>query len=224
MPAQLSRGIHICSSLLQHGVASRLLQPAACASLASLPLVLQPFTCLRSFSTDSRNTSHLRDFAIIGRFKHLQLSELKASVLISTWYLSLLPDGLSDLVAAHVDHGKTTLMDRLLSRTGNTLAGDRVMDSNALEKERGITISSKYTSFVYKGHTINAVDTPGHADFGGEVERYVGNGLGNMTTSKAHAIMNVYKRCTHSKHASSTQTFGLVSNAEYWAWWTELCC
>lgn len=75
------------------------------------------------------------------------------------------------LAAAHVDHGKTTLMDRLLSRTGNTLAGDRVMDSNALEKERGITISSKYTSFVYKGHTINAVDTPGHADFGGEVER-----------------------------------------------------
>ena len=75
------------------------------------------------------------------------------------------------MVAAHVDHGKTTLMDRLLSRTGNALAGDRVMDSNALEKERGITISSKYTSFVYKGHTINAVDTPGHADFGGEVER-----------------------------------------------------
>lgn len=83
----------------------------------------------------------------------------------------------SVLVAAHVDHGKTTLMDRLLSRTGNTLAGDRVMDSNALEKERGITISSKYTSFVYKGHTINAVDTPGHADFGGEVERYETNTL-----------------------------------------------
>ena len=73
--------------------------------------------------------------------------------------------------AAHVDHGKTTLMDRLLSQTGNTLAGDRVMDSNTLEIERGITISSKYTSFAYKGYTINAVDTPGHADFGGEVER-----------------------------------------------------
>lgn len=87
------------------------------------------------------------------------------------------PNNVSGLVAAHVDHGKTTLMDRLLSRTGNTLAGDRVMDSNALEKERGITISSKYTSFVYKGHTINAVDTPGHADFGGEVERYVTNPL-----------------------------------------------
>lgn len=87
----------------------------------------------------------------------------------------LLPDPFSGLVAAHVDHGKTTLMDRLLSRTGNTLAGDRVMDSNALEKERGITISSKYTSFVYKGHKINAVDTPGHADFGGEVERCVGH-------------------------------------------------
>ena len=93
------------------------------------------------------------------------------------------PDALAASVAAHVDHGKTTLMDRLLSRTGNTLAGDRVMDSNALEKERGITISSKYTSFVYKGHTINAVDTPGHADFGGEVERYVGNTLCNLPTS-----------------------------------------
>ena len=77
----------------------------------------------------------------------------------------------SPLTAAHVDHGKTTLMDRLLSQTGNTLAGDRVMDSNTLEIERGITISSKYTSFAYKGYTINAVDTPGHADFGGEVER-----------------------------------------------------
>ncbi|KAL3154804.1 hypothetical protein ABBQ38_011348 [Trebouxia sp. C0009 RCD-2024] len=140
MPAQIGRGIHVCSSLLQHSIANRLLLPAAGTSLANLPLVLQPFTCLRSFSAESRTTNHLRDFAII----------------------------------AHVDHGKTTLMDRLLSRTGNTLAGDRVMDSNALEKERGITISSKYTSFVYKGHTINAVDTPGHADFGGEVERILG--------------------------------------------------
>ena len=70
-----------------------------------------------------------------------------------------------------MDHGKTTLMDRLLAQNGNTFTEDRVMDSNVLEKERGITISSKYTSFSYKGYTINAVDTPGHADFGGEVER-----------------------------------------------------
>ena len=63
-------------------------------------------------------------------------------------------------------------MDRLLSHCGVALAGEeRFMDSNALEKERGITISAKYTSIQHKGHVINAVDTPGHADFGGEVER-----------------------------------------------------
>ena len=63
-------------------------------------------------------------------------------------------------------------MDRLLAHCGVALAGEeRYMDSNALEKERGITISAKYTSIAYKGHVINAVDTPGHADFGGEVER-----------------------------------------------------
>ena len=75
--------------------------------------------------------------------------------------------------AAHVDHGKTTLFDRLLSHCGTALTGERVMDSNALEKERGITISSKYTSMPFRGHMMNAVDTPGHADFGGEVERCV---------------------------------------------------
>lgn len=72
---------------------------------------------------------------------------------------------------AHVDHGKTTLVDKILAQNGAALSVDRVMDSNVMEKERGITISSKYTSLSYKGHTINVVDTPGHADFGGEVER-----------------------------------------------------
>ncbi|KAJ2000193.1 hypothetical protein GGI04_004245 [Coemansia thaxteri] len=79
-------------------------------------------------------------------------------------------------IIAHVDHGKTTLVDCLLKQSG-ALSGSaamqetRVMDSNTLEKERGITILSKVTSLVYNGHRINVVDTPGHADFGGEVER-----------------------------------------------------
>jgi GTP-binding protein len=78
-------------------------------------------------------------------------------------------------IIAHVDHGKTTLVDCLLKQSG-TLQGshsdqNRVMDSNDLERERGITILSKCTSIMYKGHRINIVDTPGHADFGGEVER-----------------------------------------------------
>ncbi|KIZ01064.1 putative GTP-binding protein TypA/BipA like protein [Monoraphidium neglectum] len=74
-------------------------------------------------------------------------------------------------ICAHVDHGKTTLFDRLLAQCDVSLSGERAMDSGALEKERGITILSKVTSFHYQGHLINALDTPGHADFGGEVER-----------------------------------------------------
>ena len=70
-----------------------------------------------------------------------------------------------------MDHGKTTLMDRLLAHCGMASSEDRFMDSNVMERERGITISSKYTSFSHAGITLNAVDTPGHADFGGEVER-----------------------------------------------------
>lgn len=78
-------------------------------------------------------------------------------------------------IIAHVDHGKTTLVDKLLRQTGTLTARssstERVMDSNDLEKERGITILSKNTAVVWKDHRINIVDTPGHADFGGEVER-----------------------------------------------------
>lgn len=78
-------------------------------------------------------------------------------------------------IIAHVDHGKTTLVDKLLQQTGtlNERAPkiERVMDSNALEKERGITILAKNTCVSWKNHHINIVDTPGHADFGGEVER-----------------------------------------------------
>lgn len=78
-------------------------------------------------------------------------------------------------IIAHVDHGKTTLVDKLLQQSGtlSTRAApvERIMDSNALEQERGITILAKNTSIEWQGHRINIVDTPGHADFGGEVER-----------------------------------------------------
>lgn len=78
-------------------------------------------------------------------------------------------------IIAHVDHGKTTLVDEMLKQSGtfrtNEQVVERVMDSNALERERGITILSKTTSVIYKDIKINIVDTPGHADFGGEVER-----------------------------------------------------
>lgn len=78
-------------------------------------------------------------------------------------------------IIAHVDHGKTTLVDQLLHQSGifraNEAVQERVMDSNDLERERGITILSKNTSVIYNDVKINIVDTPGHADFGGEVER-----------------------------------------------------
>lgn len=78
-------------------------------------------------------------------------------------------------IIAHVDHGKTTLVDQLLKQSGvfrqNETVAERVMDSNDLERERGITILSKNTAVMYNGVKINIVDTPGHADFGGEVER-----------------------------------------------------
>jgi GTP-binding protein len=86
------------------------------------------------------------------------------------------PDTIRNVaLVAHVDHGKTTLVDALLRATGVLRAGaatpDRVMDSDALEREKGITIFAKAAQVPWKGHTINLVDTPGHADFGGEVER-----------------------------------------------------
>ena len=78
-------------------------------------------------------------------------------------------------IIAHVDHGKTTLVDAMLRQNGvfraNEAVTERVMDSNDLERERGITILAKHCSVKYKDYTINIIDTPGHADFGGEVER-----------------------------------------------------
>ena len=78
-------------------------------------------------------------------------------------------------IIAHVDHGKTTLVDELLKQSGvfraNQAGAERVMDSGDIERERGITILSKNTAVTYKDIKINIIDTPGHADFGGEVER-----------------------------------------------------
>jgi len=78
-------------------------------------------------------------------------------------------------IIAHVDHGKTTLVDKILHATkvfrDNQETGDLIMDSNELERERGITILSKNASVTYKDVKINVIDTPGHSDFGGEVER-----------------------------------------------------
>jgi GTP-binding protein len=78
-------------------------------------------------------------------------------------------------IIAHVDHGKTTLVDQLFRQSGlfrdNQVVTERLMDSMELERERGITISAKNGSFAYKGHKVNIIDTPGHADFGGQVER-----------------------------------------------------
>src|SRR5690606_24677295 len=78
-------------------------------------------------------------------------------------------------IIAHVDHGKTTLVDRLLQQSGTlgerAAVPERVLDSNDLERERGITILAKNTAIQWGGWRINIVDTPGHADFGGEVER-----------------------------------------------------
>jgi GTP-binding protein len=83
-------------------------------------------------------------------------------------------------IIAHVDHGKTTLLDGLLRQTGsfreNQEVAERAMDSGDLERERGITIRAKETCVEFEGVRIHVVDTPGHADFGGEVERVLGMG------------------------------------------------
>ncbi len=93
-------------------------------------------------------------------------------------------------IIAHVDHGKTTLVDQLLRQSGtfrsNQKVEERVMDSMDLEREKGITIRAKNAAFQWNGYRINIVDTPGHADFGGEVERIMKMVDGVLLVVDAH--------------------------------------
>ena len=97
-------------------------------------------------------------------------------------------------IIAHVDHGKTTLVDALLKQShvfrDNEKVAERVMDSNDLERERGITILSKNTAVMHNGIKINIVDTPGHADFGGEVERVL-----TWLTAYCFSLMHTKVQC-----------------------------
>ncbi|KAL4096006.1 hypothetical protein PRIC1_009371 [Phytophthora ramorum] len=107
-----------------------------------------------------------------GQRSILQHSAPTLACAFSTDYSAVTAENIRNVaIVAHVDHGKTTLVDQLLKHGGNTLSEERVMDSIDLERERGITIMSKCTRVEYNGHVLNIVDTPGHADFGGEVER-----------------------------------------------------
>ena len=106
-------------------------------------------------------------------------------------------------IIAHVDHGKTTLVDALLEQSGSfgerETAPERAMDSNDLERERGITILAKNTSVQWGGHTINIVDTPGHADFGGEVERVLSRC--DSVRLRGDAVSPVQPSCTQTRPA-----------------------
>ncbi|XP_044466805.1 50S ribosomal subunit assembly factor BipA isoform X2 [Mangifera indica] len=134
------------------------------------PLLLRSLwsTSKRSFSS-SPSSSHFKSYLSSARFFS---TAADAAVCPNP---ALDPARLRNVaVIAHVDHGKTTLMDRLLRQCGADIPHERAMDSISLERERGITIASKVTSISWKENELNMVDTPGHADFGGEVERVVG--------------------------------------------------
>ncbi|KAH7577007.1 hypothetical protein JRO89_XS01G0190400 [Xanthoceras sorbifolium] len=136
------------------------------------PLLLRSlWSASKSSPSSSSHSSRLRTY----------LSPLRAFSTAAASASSVSPNESLDptrlrnvAVIAHVDHGKTTLMDRLLRQCGADIPHERAMDSNSLERERGITIASKVTSISWKENELNMVDTPGHADFGGEVERVVG--------------------------------------------------
>src|SRR5581483_483888 len=115
-----------------------------------------------------------------GTYTHDRITRFRryAKCVVRTWKFPLMNSNTcirNVAIIAHVDHGKTTLVDAMLRQSGifreNEQVVERVMDSNELERERGITILAKATGLRYRGTKINIVDTPGHSDFGGEVER-----------------------------------------------------
>ncbi|RZC46574.1 hypothetical protein C5167_039535 [Papaver somniferum] len=137
-------------------------------------------TTKRSVSSSSRSFQHPLKTSVLQRIPNFsrQFSASAAASPASTVdaHVNVInPNNIRNVaVIAHVDHGKTTLMDRLLRQCGADIPHERALDNISLERERGITISSKVTSISWKGNELNMVDTPGHADFGGEVERVVG--------------------------------------------------
>ena len=123
---------------------------------------------------------------------------------------------------AHVDHGKTTLVDALLKQSGifrqNEQVDERVMDSNDLERERGITILSKNTSVRYGDTKINIIDTPGHADFGGEVERIL------LMVDGVLLLVDAFEGCMPQTRFVLKKALGLKKKGPAPAlpkWWTR---
>ncbi|ESR59976.1 hypothetical protein CICLE_v10014506mg [Citrus x clementina] len=138
------------------------------------PLLLSSLwsTGKRSLSSPSASSLHLKSYLSSARALFTAANAAAAAVSPNS---TLDPGRLRNVaVIAHVDHGKTTLMDRLLRQCGADIPHERAMDSISLERERGITIASKVTGISWRENELNMVDTPGHADFGGEVERVVG--------------------------------------------------
>lgn len=138
------------------------------------PLLLRSLwsTGKRSLSSPSASSFHLKSYLSSARALSTAANAAAAAVSPNS---TLDPSRLRNVaVIAHVDHGKTTLMDRLLRQCGADIPHERAMDSISLERERGITIASKVTGISWRENELNMVDTPGHADFGGEVERVVG--------------------------------------------------
>ena len=121
-------------------------------------------------------------------------------------------------IIAHVDHGKTTLVDELLKQSGvfrtNQVVQERVMDSNDIERERGITILSKNTAVFYKDVKINIIDTPGHADFGGEVERVL------KMVDGVVLVVDAFKRPKNDRWppANAIKWKNLSMNENFFSW------